>query len=80
MARTIKMCDMPIAIAAKTFEMLNPGKVHVNVQETECFIVTDVHPDDLTYPEGWYFAKGAFRNKHTSTTGIYQEAPMLGNI
>ena len=28
-------------------------------------------------PEGWYYAKGSLRNKHTSTTGLYEEILML---
>ena len=42
-------------------------------------IITDVEPDQLRYPEGWYYAKGSLRNKHTSTTGIYFEVPMLNS-
>ena len=80
MAKTVKMCDMPIVVATKVFEMLNPGKVRVKVPGdgwcTRYFIVTDVEPKDLTYPEGWYYAKGTFRNKHQSTTGFYEEAIM----
>lgn len=82
MAKTVKMCDMSIAVATKVFEMLNDGKVRVKAPSDDglctCyFIVTDVEPKDLTYPEGWYYAKGAFRNKHQSTTGFYEEAIML---
>lgn len=80
MAKTVKMCDMPIAVATKVFEMLNPGIVRVQVPDyvliTRYFIVTDVEPKDLTYPEGWYYAKGAFRNKHLSSTGMYEESRM----
>lgn len=81
MAETVKMCDMNIAISTKVFEMLNLGKVHVKRPGenfcTNYIIVTDVEPKDLIYPEGWYYAKGNFRNKHMSTTGIYQEAYMM---
>lgn len=80
MAKTVKMCDMPIALSIKVFEMLNSGKIQVKKPGedfcTQYQIVTDVEPKDLTYPEGWYYAKGAFRNKHMSTTGMYQEARM----
>ena len=79
-AKTVKMCDMPIEVATKVFEMLNPGKVRVKVPDgrlcVRYFIVTDVEPKDLTYPEGWYYAKGYFRNKHKSTTGAYHEVIM----
>ena len=79
MSETVKMCDMPISIAAKVFEMLNPGKVTVmnpDLIRTRYFIVTDVEPKNLIYPEGWYYAKGCFRNKHQSTTNFYEEAVM----
>ena len=79
MAKTVKMCDMPIHIAAKVLELLNPGKVkYVNEAEIELpMLITDVEPNQLDYPEGWYYAKGTFRNKHTSTTGIYQSIDMV---
>ena len=79
MARVIKMCDMPVAIAVRVFESLNPEKVKVNVNPLtdSATITTDTEPKDLVYPEGWYYAKGCFRNKHTSTTGLYSEIEML---
>ena len=78
MTKTVKMCDMNKVVAGKVFEMLNGDKVHLEKGRSwfSCYIVTDVEPKNLTYPEGWYYAKGAFRNKHTSTTGIYEEVPM----
>ena len=75
-AKTVKMCDMSIAVATKVFEMLNNGKLQAKFINARYFIVTDVEPKDLTYPEGWYYAKGSFRNKHMSTTGMYGEAYM----
>ena len=79
MAKTIKMCDMSGEVAAKVFQMLNGKKV--KLESTPYWwckfnIITDVEPKDLTYPEGWYYAKGSFRNKHMSTTGAYHEIPM----
>ena len=75
MTETVKMCDMDKSIVSKVFEMLNGGNVHL--KETDSYfgtvIVTDVEPKELIYPEGWYYAKGTLRNKHTSTTGIYEE-------
>lgn len=78
MAKSVKMCDLGKLTAGKVFEMINGGKVRLEKDRiwTKCYIVTDVEPKDLTYPEGWYYAKGCFRNKHTSTTGIYEEIPM----
>ena len=86
MAKTIKMCDMPLEIAVAVFQMLNPDNVKIEPVtrlNSRIAIVTDIEPKDLIYPEGWYYAKGAFRNKHMSTTGFYQEARMVtteGNV
>lgn len=78
MATTVKMCDMSKDIAATVFKMLNYGKVHL--KDHNFFgkiIVTDIEPKNLVYPEGWYYGKGSLRNKHNSTTGMYEEIPMV---
>lgn len=72
----VKMCDMPVRIAIKVFEYLNLGKVRVSCISDNLVIVTNTEPKDLSYPEGWYYANGTFRNKHTSTTGNYSEVEM----
>lgn len=78
MATTVKMCDMSKYIAATVFEMLNYGNVHLkDIKFIGTIIVTDIEPKKLVYPEGWYYAKGSLRNKHTSTTGMYEEIPMV---
>ena len=79
-AKTVKMCDMSEGIAQKVFEMLNPGEI--TIKKNPWFgicIYTDTEPKDLWYPEGWYYAKGFFRNKHLSTTGRYYEVRMFKN-
>ena len=71
------MAEMNWDISAIVFEKLNQGKVKVESRGYfETVIITDVEPKALTYPEGWYYAKGCFRNKHTSTTGAYHEIKM----
>jgi hypothetical protein len=78
MAEIVKMCDMSKDIASMVFKLLNGSKVHLK-DTNSCvgtIIVTDVEPKHLVYPEGWYYAKGYFRNKHTSTTGFYEEVLM----
>ena len=82
---TKKMCDMSCLIAAKVFEMLNYGKVKLENERSpfRVRIITDVEPKGPIYPEGWYYGKGCFRNKHLSTTGIYEEVTMVksnGNL
>lgn len=71
MAKTVKMCDMSADVVAKVLEMLNPGVKLMKCHFTA--IATDIEPKDLVYPEGWYYAKGTIRNKHTSSTGFYEE-------
>lgn len=76
MTKMVKMCDMSKEIAVEVFKRINGDKVQV---KNTCFgpiIVTDTEPKDLIYPEGWYYAKGCFRNKHTSTTFLYSEVRM----
>lgn len=71
---------MPSNIAARVFEMLNTGKVTIKVAYDigrVTAIVTDTEPQDLIYPEGWYYANGTFTNKHNSTTGMYSAVIML---
>ena len=85
MAKTVKMCDLSRDTAAKVFMMLNSGKVKYT-EMSEAFedspltgpvLITDVEPKDLVYPEGWYYVKGKFSNKHNSTTGMYSAIYMV---
>ena len=76
-AKTIKMCDMDKNIAVKILQMLNPGKITIKAIGTGFAIVTNCEPRILTYPEGWYYAKGAYTNKHKSSSGLYQAVPMM---
>ena len=81
-AKTVKMADMSVQIASRVFQSLNSGKVSVSkspfcYSDEAIVIITDTEPRDLVYPEGWYYEKGMFRNKHQSTTGLYEEIPML---
>lgn len=74
----VKMCDMDKSIAIRVFKMLNGNNIKLE-KTNSCIgeiIITDIEPKKLIYPEGWYYAKGTFRNKHTSTTGWYAEVPM----
>ena len=81
----VKTSDLPSNIALKLFVELNKNNVKVSnfykVFPGSCLadpvIITDREPRDLIYPEGWYYAKGSFRNKHTSSTGIYEEISMI---
>ena len=78
-AKTIKMCDLTGDMAAMIFCAINNGNVVLERFEfnSEVVLYTDIEPSNLIYPEGWYYAKGNFRNKNTSSTGIYDEIPML---
>lgn len=78
MAATVKMCDMSINVAIKVFEMLNPGRVKEKTLKNGVKVIgTDVEPKELVYPEGWYYAKGYFTNKHNTTTGLYEVEVMI---
>jgi len=60
--------------------MLNPGKVTVRIAQDigkVTQIYTNVEPKELVYPDGWYYSKGHFTNKHNSTTGIYSAVLMF---
>ncbi len=78
MAKTVKMADMPTHIALMVFQELNGDKIECDdiYDFYDQVIYTDVEPRDLIYPEGWYYAKGCFRNKHMTSSGIYSEVPM----
>ena len=69
-----KSVDYPKEIAVKVFQMLNYETVEVDDSDWMMTIITDTNPEDLIYPEGWYFRKGCFRNKHNKTG--YYEVPM----
>lgn len=79
---SIKCCDLSANLAAQLFALLNPREVALQwsgfvggVDEIR-EIVVDASPDGLVYPEGWYFTKGHFTNKHNSSTGQYSAIPM----
>ena len=82
MPKMVRSADLPVQLAAKVFAALNPESVvyvrldpfgSPNVSGT---LVSYEDPNDLVYPEGWYFAKGEFRNKHNSSDGFYHTVPM----
>ena len=77
MAQSIKSCDYPGEIASRIFEMLNPDVKYTRIKNGLKVIITDTDPNQLIYPEGWYYAKGTFRNKHQSTSGMYDEIYMV---
>jgi hypothetical protein len=75
---TKKMCDMNKNIAAKVFVLLNNNRISIdNIDNMRMFLITDTEPKDLLYPEGWYYAKGRFTNKHNTSTGLYEEIYMM---
>jgi len=82
MTHTVKMVDFPARLAAKIFATLNHDKnvIFLNSDpfwETgQCAIISGYNPEELVYPEGWYFAKGNLRNKHNTESGIYGEVPI----
>ena len=81
MAKTVKMCDIDVNIAARVFEMLNPGQVRSFASSkwpsSWCYIQTDTEPRKLIYPEGWYYARGYFTNRRTTTCETHQKIKMM---
>ncbi|MBR2841162.1 hypothetical protein IKE80_00010 [Candidatus Saccharibacteria bacterium] len=85
MPKTVKSVDTTGTAAAKFFAALNSDDVEYLSEHPFNYpsipsvgvLVTDVNPNELIYPEGWYFAKGTFRNKHNSSTGAYEEIQVL---
>lgn len=75
---TVRTAELPMEVAAKLLQMLNPEDIQVKPETSFGLeLVSKKEPIDLLYPEGWYYAKGCFRNKHNTTNGIYEEAVML---
>lgn len=74
MATTVKSCDLDGYVAARLLELLNPGKAAVTRDPYNDFrLIVSCAPEDLTYPEGWYFnTKNGFTNKHNCSTGQYK--------
>ena len=74
--RYAKMCNLPIGVATKVFEMINLG--YVKIEMPGFLIVTDKEPDTLMYPEGWYYSFGVFRNedRRVGFEKTHQEAEM----
>ncbi len=72
--KTVRSCDLDGYVAARLLELLNPGKVAVTKDPYNQFrIIANCQPEDLIYPEGWYFnTKSGFTNKHWSSTGQYE--------
>ena len=74
----IRTADLSANLAAHLFESMNVG-VEFLFDSPFGFgraIFTDTDPEELLYPEGWYYANGTFRNKHNSSTGLYEEIPI----
>ena len=75
----IKTCDFSAAAAIAAFVALNQAEGKALNVITNCWpyvIETNYDPAEMLFPAGWYFAKHSLRNKHRSTTGLYQEVPV----
>jgi hypothetical protein len=74
----LKTADWPVAVALNVFELMNLGNVSVRKDEYGNYVIIAYKaPNKLRYPNGWYYAKGCFRNKHNTTKGNYHEVIML---
>ena len=91
-AETVKMADLPLNLVLEIFRYINldeeTHRSKIKIERLPCealcpeafIIITDTAPKDLIYPEGWYYAKGCFRNKHTSSSGLYSEVSMQNRL
>ena len=81
MVKLIRTADLSARTAAQLMTSINPGIEYVPnnpfCHDNVGAIITETHPRDLIYPEGWYFSKGNFRNKHNTSSGVYEEIPMI---
>lgn len=83
MANMVRSADFPIKLAARILATLNPEAVIYtrldpfdSCHDVNGTLISYADPNELTYPEGWYFAKGQFRNKHNTTSGLYESMPI----
>jgi hypothetical protein len=78
MAKLVNVADLPVSVALFLLKILNIFVVSVKRDETGNYAIFSRFPPNLLkYPNGWYYAKGCFRNKHNTTTGQYTEVIML---
>ena len=75
----VKTCDLSKNVIIKFFKLLNDEDVILKSRNDVLTIVTDKDPNQLVYPEDWYYNKGCLRNKHTNTNGLFDEIPMKKN-
>lgn len=91
MAKIIDMHNMSAKMAARVLQALNGGEENVEIRwhrsstnksfnhvgHPVCLtIVTDISPEDLNYPEGWYFEEGCLCNRRYTTNITYSEVYM----
>lgn len=80
MARKIKANNLSGKVAARLFADLNKDYVEFVEYDFKAPVLKcQIDPNDmrLIYPDGWYFGKGTFRNKHQSDSGLYEEIAMV---
>lgn len=76
----VKTCDLKAKPMVAALCGLNPGKIlSYDFSEWPARVTTAEHPSRLVFPKGWYYAKHCIRNKHNSTTGLYDEVDALNS-
>lgn len=78
--QVVKTCDLPKSAAVAAFVGLNEaeGKKLMTKTEGQSFYLEAIQdPAGMLYPSGWYFAKCHLRNKHNSTTGLYDQVRVV---
>ena len=75
--RDVKSRDLGREDAVELLSLLNPDKVRLLERYGEEVIISDDDPGVLTYPGGWHFSKGYFRNWYEESDDRYIGVPML---
>lgn len=79
-SKIVKSCDLYGETAAKLFSLLNENKVTLKMPDLLCScirIVSKKEPNELVYPEGWFYCNGYLTNKNQSSSGMYDEILMI---
>jgi hypothetical protein len=72
----VKSSDMNADAAVAALISLNDGVTYCGGNAWSRYLKSIKDPANLVFPEGWYFCKHCFRNKHNSSTGLYEEVPV----
>lgn len=75
-AKKVMVRELSGTMLAKFMEILNSGDVEATTLYGKAYIITDVEPQYLTYPEGWYYDCGYLRTfrKESELVELYDKS------